>query len=292
MKIPFFPGCVLKTTANNYEVSALASSKVLGIELFELPRWNCCGTAFSLTTDDLMHHLAAIRDLIRVQELNEDRLVTLCTCCFSTLKRANLLVKRDSEKLEKINAALDREEEYTGGVNVVHYLEILREIGYDKIAEKVVHPLKGLKVTPYYGCLLLKPKEVGIDNPYRPVILKELLEALGAEVVDSPYEIKCCGSYLTVNNKYKVAEMTYDRLTFAQRMGAEAIALTCPLCAFNLDNRQKEVMELKNNFKTMPVFYFTQLMAVAFGIDERFSAFELNYVDPRPLLKVKKLLVG
>ena len=298
MKIPFFPGCALKTTANNYEVSALAAAKALGVELIELPRWNCCGTVHSLTTDDLMHQLAAVRDLIRVQEmkgkglLDDERLVTVCPCCFSALKRTDLFVKKDPENLKKINLAMERDEEepYKGGVEVVHLLEILKEMGYDKVAGKVKRPLKGLKVVPYYGCLTLRPKEVGIDNPENPTILEELLKALGAEVIDNPYKVKCCGSYLTVNDKYTVAELTYTKLNYAVGVGAEAMVITCPLCAFNLDDRQKEVMELHSDFKNIPVFYFTQLMAVAFGLNEQSYGFDLNYVDPRPLLEDKNLL--
>ncbi len=294
MKIPYYPGCTLKTMAKNFETSAIASAKTLGIDLVELPRWNCCGTVYSLTSDDLMHHIAPVRNLIRVQEMNESgvvkdehRLITLCSMCYNTLKRTNLLVKQDPEKLKTINDLMDREEDYKEKVDIVHFLEILREIGFEKVSEKVKKPLKGLKIAPYYGCLLLRPKEVGRDNPEEPTILRELIEALGAEVIDSPYKASCCGSYQTVNRKYVVAEMAYNILTHAAKRGAEAIVTSCPLCAFNLDNRQDEVKELHQDFKEMPVFYFTQLMAIAFGLDEKYCEFNLNHVDPRSLLKEK-----
>ncbi|MCK4352345.1 CoB--CoM heterodisulfide reductase iron-sulfur subunit B family protein [candidate division WOR-3 bacterium] len=297
IKLPYYPGCTLKTSAKNFEISAIESAKILDIELIELPRWNCCGTVFSLTSDDLIHHIAPIRNLIRVQEMNgngivkdEHRLVTLCSMCYNTLKRANLRVKENPDDFKKINDLMYLEEDYNGNVEVIHFLELLKKTGFEKVKEKVKKPLKNLKIAPYYGCMLLRPKEVGIDDPEDPTIQAELLESLGAEVIDNPYKKVCCGSYQTVQDKYVVSELTYDILTHAQREGAFAITTSCPLCAFNLDNRQKEVKEKHQDFKQIPVFYFTQLMAIAFGLGEKYCSFDLNYINPRPLLIDKKLL--
>lgn len=298
MKLPYYPGCTLKTKAKNFEDSAIAVAKELGIDFIELPRWNCCGVVASLVSDDLMRLLAPIRNLIRVQEMNksglikdEYRLVTLCAMCFNTLKRANLRVKENPDDLKNINDFMDREEEcYNGGVEVVHFLEILRDTGFENVHEKVKKPLKNLKIAPYYGCLLLRPKEVGIDDPEAPTIQEELLKALGAEVIDNPYKKVCCGSYQTVHNKYAVASLSYDILTHAMQGGADAITTSCPLCAFNLDNRQKEVIEKHPDFTKIPVFYFTQIMAIAFGLEEDVCGFDLNWVDPKPLLRERELL--
>jgi heterodisulfide reductase subunit B2 len=298
MKIPYYPGCTLKTNAKNFEVSAIESAKILGIELVELPRWNCCGTVFSLTSDDLMHHVAPIRNLIRVQEMNEDglvkdeyRLLVLCSMCYNTLKRANLRVKENPDELEKINDFMYLEKEgYEGNVEIIHLLSLLKDLGFDKVKEKVKKPLEDLKIAPYYGCMLLRPKEVGIDDAEEPTIQEELFSSLGADIIDNPYKKVCCGSYQTVQDKNIVADLTYSILTHAQKEGAEAITTSCPLCAFNLDNRQEEVKKKHPDFKQIPVFYFTQLMALAFGLDKKFCRFDLNYINPEPLLRKKKLL--
>lgn len=294
MKISYFPGCTLKTMAKNFEDSALASLSSLGVEMVELPRWNCCGTVYSLTSDDLIHQLAPVRNLIRVKEQKNTRVVTLCSMCYHTLKRANKMVQEDSEKLDKLNNLMDREDvKYDGEVEVLHLLEILKdEIGFSQIAKKVKTPLKGLKVAPYYGCLLLRPQEVGLDDSENPTILKNFLESLGAEVIDYPYETECCGSYHTVVNIDLVVERAYDILSSAINQGAEAIVLSCPLCDFNLDNRQKEIKEKFSEFKGIPVFYFTQLLALSLGLKEKACRFDLNFVDPRPLLKSKHLTGG
>jgi heterodisulfide reductase subunit B len=296
-KIPYYPGCTLKTTAKNFETSAIATAQALGIELLEIPRWNCCGTVFSLADDDLIHHVASVRNFIRVQEMNdyglvknENRLVTLCAMCFNTLKSTNLRMQNNAEDLGKINDLMYREEDYQGKVEVLHFLELLKSIGFDKIQARVKKPLKGLKVAPYYGCMILRPQEVGIDDPEDPTIQKDLLESLSAESIETPYKRVCCGSYQTVKEKNIVAELAYDILTHAQKEGAEALATVCPLCAFNLDNRQKEVKALHPDFQEIPIFYVTQLMAIAFGLDKESYGLDQNYVDPRPLLKEKALI--
>lgn len=296
MKLPYFPGCALKTTAQNFELSAIATTKELGIDLIELPRWNCCGTVYSLVNNNLMHRIAPLRNLIRVQEMNklgivedEYRLVTLCSICYNTLKRTNSFVKNDDENLQKLNDVMDREEEYKGQVKIVHFLELLKEIGFEKVGEKVRRPLKGIRIAPYYGCLLLRPKKFAIDNPENPRIFEELLEALDVEVIANPYKMQCCGSYQTVTRKNLVVELVYKNLSYAARNGAEAIALSCPLCAFNLDQRQEELQKSYSHFNKMPVFYFTQLMAIALGLSESQCGFELHYVNPKKLLYEKKI---
>jgi heterodisulfide reductase subunit B len=285
MKIPYYPGCTLKSTAKHFEITTLAVSEALDIELVELPRWNCCGTVYSLSSDDLMHQLAPIRNLIRVQEMGHDTVTTLCSMCYNTLEQANRLVKSDPEKLEKMNSFMDTEEDYVGGVEVIHYLTLLRDvIGFEELP--VRNPLHGLCVVPYYGCLLLRPEEVSIDNPEHPTIMTELLTALGATVVDLPYKLECCGSYHTVDYVDVVCEKTYSILSSAHKNGAEAVVLSCPLCEFNLDFRQKDIEE---ELAPMPIVYFSQLLALSLGIDTDFG-FDQHYVDPQPLLKEKGLL--
>lgn len=294
MKISYFPGCTLKTTAKNFEESALASMSLLGIDMVELPRWSCCGTVYSLTSDDLMHQVASIRNLIRVEEQKNAKVATLCSMCYNTLKRANKLVREDEEKLSKLNDFMDRESvKYDGKVEVLHLLEILKnQVGFSKIAKKVKTPLKGLKVAPYYGCLLLRPPEIGLDDPENPTILEDFLQSIGAEAIDYPYRTECCGSYHTVVNVGLIVERAHEILNSAISQGAQAVVSSCPLCEFNLDNRQKEVKEKFADFKGIPVFYFTQLLALSLGLDEEVCGFKLNFVEPYPLLKSKHLMSG
>jgi heterodisulfide reductase subunit B len=291
MNLSYYPGCTLKTKSKNLEDSAIASMAALGIDLVELPRWNCCGTVYSLADDDLVHHLAPIRNLIRAKEEGSNKVVTLCSFCYNIMKRANLLIKNDSEKRNTLNSFMDEEEDYEGEVEVVHLLEILRdEIGWEGIAEKVKLPLYGLKVAPYYGCTLLRPQEAAIDSVERPTILTQLIQATGAEAVDFPFTTECCGSFQIVSNPDFVLDCAWNILSSALRWGAEALVTSCPLCDFNLGQRQKELGKKYREFKEIPILYFTQLLALSLGLDPEVCRFELNYVDPRPLLESKGLL--
>lgn len=291
MDISYYPGCTLKTKAKNLEDSALASMAALGVNLIELPRWNCCGGVYSLAEDDLVHHLAPVRNLIRVKEEGRGKVVTLCSFCYNTLKRADLLMKNDAEKRETLNSFMDEEMNYDGEVQVVHLLELLRDdVGWKEISGKVKIPLQGLKLAPYYGCTLLRPKEVAIDHMERPSILGHLLEALGAEVVDFPLATECCGSFQIVSSPEYALECTWNILSSAIRCGAEALVLSCPLCDFNLGAKQRELMQKYSDFKGMPIFYFTQLLAISLGLPPEVCHLELNYGEPDLLLRNKNLL--
>ncbi len=291
MKIPYYPGCTLKTQANGFETSAIKVAGTLDIDFEELERWNCCGTVFSQASDNLMQYLAPIRNCIRVQEAGFDKFVTLCSMCYNTMKRANLQVAHDDEKLKTINSFMYREEDYRGSVEVFHLLEMLRdEVGFEKISKKVIKKLSGLKVAPYYGCMLTRPQEVGIDDLEEPRIMEDLIRALGAEVIDDPLRGECCGSYHTVNAKDLVTERTRMIVSSAKNRGADVIILSCPLCEFNLDTRQKDTKEKYSDFTGIPILYFTQLMALAFGLREEVCRFDLHYIDPRPVLIDKDVI--
>jgi len=291
MELSYYPGCTLKTKAKNFEDSAIASMAALGINLKEIPRWNCCGAVYSLADDDLIHQLAPVRDLIRVKEQGRDKVVTLCSFCFNTLKRANLLMRNDAEKRKTLNNFMDDEIEYNGEVEVVHLLEVLRDdIGWKTISDKLKVPLKNLKLAPYYGCTLLRPQEVAIDQVERPTILHQLLLALGAEPIDFPFAAKCCGSFQVVGNREVALESAWNILSSAVEWQAEALVLSCPLCDFNLAGKQEELRQKYREFKGIPTLYFTQLLALALGLDRKVCRFELNYQDPQPLLESKGLL--
>jgi heterodisulfide reductase subunit B len=292
MKVSYYPGCTLKSNAKNFEDSTLCALRELGVDVQELRRWNCCGTVYSLATDDLMRHLASIRNLIRVKEAGADSVMTLCAMCYNTLKRVNEKVKADPDSLQKIHKFMDEEKvAYRGDVKVRHLLELLREdIKFEAIGKKVKKPLHNLKVASYYGCLLVRPKEIGLDDMENPTVLDDLMAVLGAEPVDFPYKTECCGAYQTVDKPETVADRTYSILTSARSRGAEVVSVSCPLCAFNLDHRQKETAKKHSDFKKVPIVYFTQLLAIAMGCGEEALRLDLHYVDPKPLLRQKGLI--
>ncbi|UCB59426.1 MAG: CoB--CoM heterodisulfide reductase iron-sulfur subunit B family protein [Thermoplasmatales archaeon] len=288
MKLLYYPGCTLKTSAKNLEKSAFAIAEKLGHEMVEMEDWTCCGVVASLTDDDLMHHLAPLRNLVYAEDQGEETIVTLCDMCCNTLKQTNQRVKDIPDDLETLNSFMDRENDYKGTIKIMHFLEFLRdEVSFTVLKKMVKNPLKGMKIMPYYGCMMLRPREVAIDDAEEPTIMQDLLKALGAEVIDNPFKIECCGSYHTIEEKTLVSNRAHKITNYAIDRGSDAIMLSCPLCRFNLDVRGKEAEKIFNNYKQLPVYYYTQLIAVALGLDPKFYGFEEHVVDPVLLLKKK-----
>jgi heterodisulfide reductase subunit B len=293
MKISYYPGCTLKTKAKNLDRAAIASLEVLGVEVQEVERWNCCGAVHSLTADDLIHQVGPVRNLVRAKEQGADRLVTLCSMCYNTLARANQIMKNDAVKRDTINRFMDEEIDYAGEVEVVHYLTYLQEeFGWAKIKEQVKVPMTGLKVAPYYGCTLQRPAEIGIEPFGSYALMNGLLEAIGATVMDFSAADKCCGSYQVLDAPAGENSAAAAIVNLAAGAGIEALATSCPLCEYNLGKQQGPMLEKGNIAANIPTYYFTQLLAVALGLDAENCHFELNDPQSVELLQSKKCLAA
>lgn len=271
----------------------MASLAALGIEVQELERWNCCGAVFSLSDDDLIHQVAPVRVLVRAMEAGSDTVTTLCAQCYNVLARANKLVREDEEKRKTLNLFMDEEPDYNGEVEVVHYLDLIREqVGWEKLREKVKVPLEGLKVAPFYGCTLLRPYDITVGNAQdgKTTALQEFITALGASPVDYPKAEECCGGYEIVVNPEASKQRSLQVLSSAQRRGADALILSCPLCDYNLGKIQSELKSLDASLQDLPVFYFTQLLAVALGLESETCRFDLNAETARTLLEKRSFV--
>jgi heterodisulfide reductase subunit B len=291
-EISYYPGCSVKTNGINFEKTALGVLETLGITAVELDSWYCCGVMYSMASDNLMYQLAPVRTLIKAKESNRKKLLVLCSMCYNTLKRAERFLEADEEKRNTIAEFMDREStSYSpDDIEVVHILELLRDIGAKRIGKKLSKNVKPMKVAPYYGCLLTRPSEVAIDSDGDPVIMERIISAVGCEPVYFPFKTECCGSFQIVNEPKIVRNRVRKIVGSAVKNGAEAIVLSCPLCYYNLDAVQKEVIEEDKSFEQLPVLYLTQLVALYFGIDPMINNFSLHAVDPVPTLKKKGLL--
>jgi heterodisulfide reductase subunit B len=284
MGIAYFPGCTLSTNAKGYDLSGRAVASALGIPLETLPDWQCCGATFPLATDNSMAFIAPTYILSQAQKAG-GQLTTLCAICFHVLRRTQQFLVKQPEMLERINWFT--EDPYHGNVKVSHFLEILRDqVTWQMVGEKVKQPLQGLRVAPYYGCLLLRPQnEIGLDDSDHPRILHDCVTVLGGKAVDFPYQDECCGSYLLVSRPELPQKLAENILLSAEKNGAQAIITACPLCQFNLDYPQRPGSGINLIKGNIPVLYFTQLMAVALDLPPENWGMEHHYVDPHPLFK-------
>ncbi len=289
--ISYYPGCTLKTKARHFEEPAVEALERLGWEVRELPRWNCCGASYSLPEDDLIHQVAPVRNLVRTVEQGSTRLLTLCAFCFHTLKRAELILRTDHEKKETINSFMDEEPDYEGGVDVVHLLELLRDdIGWEAVAAAVKKPLSGLSAAAYYGCTLVRPRTVAIDDVENPTVMQTLLKTVGCTVVPFPLATECCGAFQSVGNPDAAADAAWSILEAARRRGADMLVLACPLCEYNLGSRRDAVVSRHPDFAGLPVVYFTQLLALALGVEPERCGIAALDSDAQALLRLKGVL--
>jgi heterodisulfide reductase subunit B len=227
--------------------------------------WLCCGAVLSNVEDNLMTKAGPNRILARAQQ-ESDRLVTLCAGCYNVLKRTDLRAKLASSTQQTINTF--NEDSYNGRVDVVHFLEVLRDqVGFDAIEKAVKAPLKGVRVGAYYGCLLLRPsEEMKFDDPNRPSILENLLMRLGCTPIDYPARTDCCGSYLSIGSSENSQPMSATIVKSAQSCGAKLLTVGCPLCKYNLESSQIPGAKNSSADEFLPVVYFTQLLGLALGL--------------------------
>jgi len=211
--------------------------------------------------DNLMTKAGPNRILARATQ-EDHTLVTLCAGCYNVLKRTGLHAKLASSSQQSINTF--NEDVYNGGVDVIHFLEILRDrIGFDAVEKAVNVPFNGLPVGAYYGCLLLRPSsEMKFDDPNRPSILENLLSRLGCTPIDYAARTDCCGSYLSVSSTENIQPVSGAIIRSARSSGAKLLAVSCPLCKYNLESSQAN----SSSEEFLPIVYFTQLLGLALGL--------------------------
>ena len=249
-RLGYYPGCSQSSTAAEYDISTRACCKALGLELFDVPDWTCCGST----------------------PAGFDRVTTPCPSCLSALKTAGAHLNGVQGAGEiyraKVEALLGRPA--PGPVDCQSTLQVLFEqIGPEGVKARVKRPLAGLRVAPYYGCILNRPPGLmAFDDPENPIAMDRLLEACGAEIVDFPFKTECCGAAFGMPRLNVMQRLSARILDMAESTGADCIAVACPLCQMNLDLRRGQVNSASGRNITMPVPFFTQLLGLALGLPE------------------------
>lgn len=278
MEFSYYPGCSLHATGLEYDASTRAVFEALGAKLVELEDWVCCGASSAHSTSgELALSLPAI-NLALAQEAAHGDLVAPCAACFNRSKAADYALRNDPAKRKAIEAAVDFS--FTGDVHVRNPLDVvINDIGLDSVTAKVTRPLKGLKVVSYYGCLLVRPPRLmEFDNPEHPVVMNRILQTVGADVKEWSYAVDCCGGSASLPRVDIATKLVTGLVEHAREAGAEAIVTACPLCQMNLEMRQA-------NRPQAPIFYFTELMGLAFGMPEVGAWMGKHLIEPTAVLK-------
>ena len=268
-RFAYYPGCSLETMAATYHVSSMEVAAKLGVELEELEDWNCCGATAYSKVDELLATVLCARNLAIAEKKGLD-VVAPCNACYKNLWTTNAAMKRDADLAEHMNYALEADHlHFDGTVDVRHILHaFVTDEALGSIRRLAGDRIKGLRVAPYYGCQIVRPRRPGVelDQVENPTYFEALLEAAGASPVAYPYKLRCCGAALMVTNRAAAVQMLRDLLQSAADAGAEVIATTCPLCQTNLECYQGEVNRAYGTSFAVPILYFTQLLGLALGI--------------------------
>lgn len=290
MNFSYYPGCSLERNAAAYHISTMAIAEPLGLSFEEIDDWNCCGATEYTSINLLAAYSLIARNLaIAEQQSNKSKsLVAPCSACYLNLIKVAHTMQEVPSLAEKVNDALSEGGfHYTpGSIEVYHLLEVIyNEVGAEKLAEKVVLPLHGLRVAPYYGCMIVRPGYGRKFDDYEyPTSLDKLMRALGANVVDFPLKSNCCGGHMTQISQPVALELIRRLLKNAADYKADVIVTLCPMCQLNLDAYQDNV---NSYFKTdyhIPTLYFTQLIGIALGIEPEKLGIGKELVDARPAL--------
>jgi heterodisulfide reductase subunit B len=287
VKLAYYPGCSLDATAKDYDMSTREVFKALDIELSELEDWNCCGATMASATDYLLSLALPARNLA-ISEKGELDVMAPCPECYLKLWKVRDSIKASPEVLDKINKTLGGTGlELKGTTDVKHPIYLLvNDLGLEKLKDKVVKPLEGLEVVPYYGCVILKPpRDDRLDSAENPTGLDRIISTVGGTVVPFGSKVKCCGGALMFTNREVMLKLTHELLKEAKDSGADCIITACPICHMALDARQIDVEKEYNEKIDMPILYFTQLIGLALGIDPKKLGLDKNFVSTQKLLK-------
>jgi heterodisulfide reductase subunit B len=289
VKYSYFPGCSLERNAAAYHRSTLAIADVLGLEMEEVDDWNCCGATEYISLNMTAAFALVARNLAQAAKNNGHRdLVAPCSACYLNLSKCDKYMHNSPELAQKINTALAAGglSYQAGTIRVRHLLDVLcNDVGYETMRSHVVNPISGLRVAPYYGCLISRPgMRTAEHDPEYPTSLDDLLACLGAQVVDFPLKTHCCGGHMTQISEGTGFELIRRLVKGAADYHADAIVTLCPMCQLNLDAFQGAMNRYFKTSYHVPVLYFTQVMGLAFGLSAQKLAIGAELVDARPAL--------
>jgi heterodisulfide reductase subunit B len=273
-----------------FGVSSELVCQALGLEMVEIADWNCCGASSAHSMDPTLFLALPARNLAQAQELGLADLAIPCAACYSRLAAADLALQQDGGFRARMESVLGFE--YENRVRPRSLLDIMaNDLSREALRAGVKRPLEGLKVVSYYGCLLIRPPEYTgrWDDPEHPQTMDDVVELMGAEAVPWSYGVDCCGGSLTLNRSDVVVHLVDKLAVAAHEAGAEALVTACPMCMANVDGRQLYrggpplPRPAKPGYEPLPIFYFTELMALAYGLSLK-KVLGKHLVDPRPLL--------
>jgi heterodisulfide reductase subunit B len=288
MEFGLFLGCTIPARLNQYESSSRAILEKLGVRLIDIREFNCCGYPLR-NIDFKVFLLSSARNLALAEKKNLN-VMTLCKCCYGSLKKADLLLKENASLMEEVNSTLSKEGlKYEGGIEIKHLLSVLhKDIGIEAIKDKMATAFRGVRIATHYGCHALRPSQVvAFDDPVAPTLFDQLVEVTGAESIEWPMKLECCGAPLWGINDRLSMDLTLKKLNDGKKSGADYVCAACPYCHIQFDKVQKMILSQRNVNHALPSILYTQLLGLSMGIDKKSLGLEMNEI---PISGIEELL--
>jgi len=279
MRLALFSGCKIPSLLEQYELASRAVLKTLAVELIDIT-FNCCGYP------NRNHHfgaylLSAARNLALARQQNLN-ILTLCKCCYGSLKHADHWIKTNERMRDEINAVLKKEDLFwDGSVEIKHLLPLLaRDIGLPILKDQVRQRYSALKIAPHYGCHALRPADImQYDNPVDPTLFEDLVAATGAQSVNWPRRLECCGNPILEKNAPLSFSLMHKKINDAKTAGADFLCTACTYCQIQFDTVQAAQLEVSASNGNLPSILYPQLLGLAFGLDEEVLGLKCNQLD-------------
>ena len=279
-KYAFFLGCNIPARVSQYETAARMVLKRLGVELVDIRQFNCCGYPLR-NSDSKAYLLSAARNLALAEQENLDLLV-LCQCCFGSLKKAALLMAEEGEMQDQVRNLLARENlRYQGNIKIKHLLTVLHhDIGVEAIQKQLNATFKDLNIAVQYGCHGLRPSSVTqFDDPLNPSIFDELVTVTGAQSVDWPLKLDCCGAPALGIDDDLSNSLSSKKILDGKKAGAQYLCTVCPYCHLQFDTVQAMMLEQENLKEPLPAILYPQLLGLGMGIDGELLGLNENQLE-------------
>lgn len=280
MKYALFSGCNIPARVSQYEDSSRAVLKKAGVELVDIPEFNCCGYPMQ-NIDQRAFLFSAAKNLALAEQAGLDILV-MCKCGYGSLKKAEHIMKEDGDPREEVNRLLaEKGLKYDGKIQIKHLLSVLyHDVGIDTLESKISGSYKGLRLATHYGCHALRPSKITrFDDPVAPTLFDELVEITGAESVDWTSKLECCGAPLTGINDGLSMDLTKKKLRDGKKAGAHYLCTACPFCHLQFDTVQKMMVSHNGNEEYLASILYPQLLGLCMGIDKETLGISMNQLD-------------
>jgi len=283
-----FTGCLIRARLPHLEKSARAVFETLGVQLSDLEGASCCPDPVGIRGWDEETWLVMAARNLALAGNHDQPLMTLCSGCYSTLLEAQHLLANDATTAAKVNQVLGQiGRPYVVGPPVEHFARYLVEkAGREDWPARMVGSWQGLPVAVHHGCHFLRPSHIiEFDDPENPTKLEELVRALGAEVVDYPRKMLCCGFSIQGIDPDLALRMAREKLLLMKEYGARAVIVLCPSCYLQFDLMQQSIEREFGEPVELPVFYLTEFVGLALGLTASTLGLSFHRVDALPLVR-------